>query len=98
MHSNIKGERFILVSENWTGKEVVQHLLKAGKFDLRVIRIPRGFFYFMWAEEYLIELLGIRKRFLTSAMIKGQYEQKKICGEKIKSFINFGYSPISKLI
>ena len=45
-----------------------------------------------------IEFLGIRKRFLTRAMIKGQYQQKTINGEKIKSFINFGYSPISKLI
>lgn len=98
MHSNIKGERFILVAENWTGKAVAQNILKAGNYNLSVISIPKGFFYFFWAVEYLIEFLGIRKRFLTSAMIKGQYQQKIINGEKIKSFINFGYSPISELI
>ena len=98
MHSNIKGERFILVAENWTGKAVAQNILKAGNYNLNLISIPKGFFYFFWAVEYLIEFLGIRKRFLTSAMIKGQYQQKTINGEKIKSFINFGYSPISKLI
>ena len=98
MHSNIKGERFILVAENWTGKAVAQNILKAGNYNLNLISIPKGFFYFFWAVGYLIEFLGIRKRFLTSAMIKGQYQQKTINGEKIKSFINFGYSPISKLI
>ena len=98
MHSNIKGERFILVAENWTGKAVAQNILKAGNYNLSVISIPKGFFYFFWALEYLIEFLGIRKRFLTSAMIKGQYHQKIINGEKIKLFIDFGYSPISKLI
>ena len=98
MHSNIKGERFILVAENWTGKAVAQNILKAGNYNLSVISIPKGFFYFFWAVEYLIEFLGIRKRFLTSATIKGQYQQKTINGEKIKSFLNFGYSPISKLI
>lgn len=98
MHSNIKGERFILVAENWTGKAVAQNILKAGNYNLNLISIPKGFFYFFWAVEYLIEFLGIRKRFLTSATIQGQYQQKSINGEKIKSFINFGYSPISKLI
>ena len=98
MRSNIKGERFILVAENWSGKAVVQHLLKAGNFSPRVMMIPKGFLYFLWAAEYLIELSGIRKRFLTRAMIAGQYEQKTIDGGKIRSFLDFGYSPISKLL
>lgn len=98
MNSDIRGERFILVAENWTGKAVAKHLLNAGNSNPKVISIPKGFFYLLLAVEYLIELLGIRKRFLTSAMIKGQYEHKTINGEKIESFINFGYSPISKLI
>jgi dihydroflavonol-4-reductase len=98
MHSKIKGERFILVAENWTTKVVVQTLLKAGNYSPRVFFIPKGFLYFLWVAEHLIQLLGIRKRFLTRAIISSQYEQKTIDGKKIKSFINFEYSPITKLI
>ena len=98
MHSEINGERFILVSENWKGKTLVEKLLKAGKFNRRVILIPKGFLYFLWALEHLIQWLGIRKRFLTRAFISSQYEQKTIEGEKIKSFIDFEYTPIRKLL
>ncbi len=98
MHSEINGERFILVSENWKGKTLVEKLLKAGKLNRRVILIPKGVFYFLWALEHLIQWLGIRKRFLTRALISSQYEQKTIEGEKIKSFIDFEYTPIRKLL
>ena len=98
MHSNIKDERFILVAENLTGKAMVRSLLKAGNFSPRVFIIPKRFLYFLWVIEHLIQLLGIRKRFLTRAIISSQYDQKAINGNKIKSFINFEYSNITKLI
>ena len=98
MNSKIEGERFILVTENWSGKVMVETLLKTGNFRPRVFFIPKGFLYFLWGLEHLIQLLGLRKRFLTRAIISGQYEQKTIDGSKIKSFVDFKYSPITKLI
>ena len=98
MDSKIEGERFILVAENWSGKVMVETLLKAGGFRPRVFFIPKGFLYFLWGLEHLIQLMGIRRRFLTRAIISGQYEQKTIDGSKIKSFVDFEYSPITKLI
>ncbi len=98
MDSKIEGERFILVAENWSGKVMVETLLKSGDIRPRVFFIPKDFLYFLWGLEHLIQLLGIRKRFLTRALISGQYEQKTIDGSKIKSFVDFEYSPITKLI
>ena len=98
MHSNIKEERFILVAENWTGKAMVRSLLKAGNFSQRVFIIPKRFLYLLWVIEYLIQLLGIRKRFLTRAIISSQYDNKTINGDKIKSFISFEYSKITNFI
>ena len=98
MNSKIKGERFILVSENWTSKALVKTLLKQGNFNGKVLFIPKLFLYFLWIFEYIIQALGIRKRFFTRALISSQYEKKKIVGGKIKSFIDFEYSPITKLI
>ena len=98
MNSKIKGERFILVSENWTGQAIVKTLLKQGNFNGKVLFIPKLFLYFLWIFEYIIMALGIRKRFFTRALIASQYEKKKIVGGKIKSFIDFEYSPITQLI
>ena len=98
MHSKIKEERFILVAENWTGKALAETLLKAGNFNRKVLFIPKGLLYFLWALGHLIQVLSIRKRFFTRALISSQYEQKTIAGGKIKSFIDFKYSPITRLI
>ena len=97
MHSKIKEERFILVAENWTGKALAETLLKAGNFNRRCFLFPKAFCV-LWALEHLIQVLGIRKRFFTRALISSQYEQKTIAGGKIKSFIDFEYSPITRLI
>jgi dihydroflavonol-4-reductase len=98
MHSEIKGERFILVAENLTGKVLAEILLKVGNFNRKVLFIPKGLLYLLWGLEHMIQVLGVRNRFFTRAFISSQYEQKSIEGGKIKSFINFEYSPISQLI
>jgi hypothetical protein len=98
MDSKIEGERFILVAENWTGNVMVEILLKAGYFHPKVFFVPKVFLYFLWGFEYFIQLLYIRDRFLSRALISGQYEKKIIDGSKIKSVIDFDYSPITKLI
>ena len=67
-------------------------------FSQRVFIIPKKFLYLLWVIEYLIQLLGIRKRFLTRAIISSQYDHKTINGNKIKSFINFEYSKITNFI
>lgn len=98
MDSKIHTERFILVAENWTGKEVANHLLTKNGKKRKAICIPKNFMYFLWILDHITQLLGIRKRFLTRAMIASQYEQKNILGGKIKSFIDFEYSPIKTLL
>ena len=94
MNANISGERFVLVAENWTGKAVAQYLAKASNKKSKIASIPKGLLYFIWGLEHLIQILGVRKRFLTRATILGQYEQKTVNSGKIKSYIDFEYAPI----
>ena len=94
MNSGIKSERFVLVSENWSGKSMILALLRAQEKNYRVIKISKGFLYFLWLVEYLLEIIGLRKRFLTKALIKIICDNTKISGEKIKSYIDFKYTPI----
>ena len=98
MNSKINGERFILVAENWTGKAIAQQMLRVGNRNKGVICIPKGLLYLLWVLEHLLQALGLRKRFLTRAMISSQFEKKEIDGKKIKSFIDFEYTPIEGML
>jgi hypothetical protein len=69
-------------------------LLKAQKKNNPVIKISKGFLYFLWIVEYLLEIIGFRKRFFTKALIKIIFDNTKISGKKIKSYIDFEYTPI----
>ena len=94
MDSGIKSERFALVAENWSGKSMILALLKAQKKNYTVIKISKVFFYIFWFVEYFLEIIGLRKRFFTKALIKIIFNDTKISGEKIKSYIDFKYTPI----
>lgn len=98
MNSKINGERFILVAENWTGKAIAQQMLRVGNRNKDVIWIPKGLLYLLWVLEHLLQTLGVRKRFLTRAMISSLFEKKEIDGKKIKSFIDFEYTPIEGML
>ena len=94
MDSGIKSERFALVAENWSGKSMILALLKAQKKNYTVIKISKGFLYVLWFVEYLLQIIGLRKDSLTKALIKIIFNGNKISGEKIKSYIDFKYTPI----
>jgi hypothetical protein len=94
MDSEIKSERFALVAENLSGKSMILAFLNAQKKNDSVIKISKGFLYFFWVVEFLLEIIGLRKRFFTKALIKTIFSNTKISGEKIKSYIDFEYSPI----
>ena len=98
MESNINGERFILVAENWTNKSLYQFLLKKSKKNEKVYLIPKFTFYFFWIVEYFLELIFFRKRKLTRALIKSMYKQKNINGDKIKTRLDFHYTPIEEVL
>lgn len=95
MESEIKGERFILVAENWTNKFLSQFLLKKNE---KIYLIPKFTFYLLWIVEYFLELIFFRKRKLTRALIEGMYEQKNIMGDKIKTRLDFSYTPIEEIL
>jgi len=98
MNSKINGERFILVAENWTGKAIAKQMLRFENRNKVMICIPKSLLYLLWVLEHLLQVLGLRKRFLTRAMISSQFKKKEIDGKKIKSFIDFDYTPLEGLL
>lgn len=96
MESKIKAERFALVAENWSGKSVIQAVLKACNKNDKIIKASKGLLYCLWVFEHFIQLLGLRKRFFTKALISTLFDKRTVNGEKIKSYIDFEYTSIAK--
>ena len=94
MQSEIQGERFILVAENWSGKALALQLRKMSHHSNRVMHLSKSLLFLFWVLEHIGEFFGLRKRSLTRAMILSQYASKKMNGEKIKRYIDFKYTAV----
>ena len=94
MSSNIKNERFILVSENMSQKEFFDKI--ALKVKKRKARFPlkRGILTSLLIAEKILNIFRIKKRFLSYALIDAVCSLQKYDGEKIKKNINFNYTQV----
>ena len=76
MNSEIKSERFVLVSENWSGKSMILAMLRAQEKNYRVIKISKGFLYFLWLVEYLLEIIQSRLNELRDSLQKIEVDER----------------------
>ena len=89
----IKNERFILVSENISFKNFVNHISTKNKNYS--INIPKAILYLIWLIESFFSHLRLRNKFLTRALIKSLYSKNHYNGNKICKYLqNFNYSAI----
>ena len=95
MESNICNERFILVAENWSYKKIYEMVLKKESKTIKLYSLPKYLLYLVWIIEKILSFLGLKKRYLSKALIESLYETKKINGGKINSKTSFSYSPIN---
>jgi len=95
MDSTLKNERFILVAENWSYQKMTQYVAqKMGKKIPKKI-LPTGFLYIAWFFESLLNGVGLKKKFLTKALIKSLASQTSIDGSKVLKKLSFSYREIS---
>ena len=93
MGEKIKNERFILVSENISFKNFVNHISTKNKNYS--INIPKAILYLIWLIESFFSHLRLRNKFLTRALIKSLYSKNHYNGNKICKYLqNFNYSAI----
>ena len=95
MDSTIKNERFILVAENWSYQKITQYVAqKMGKKIPKKI-LPTSFLQIAWFFESLLNGIGLKKKFLTKALIKSLASQTAINGNKVSKKLSFSYRKIS---
>jgi len=97
MNSEIKNERFILVAENWSYKDIFTKIAILRNRKLPKISIKKSWLQFAWLSEVFMCFFG-KRRFLTKALIESLCDKKEILGERITRKINFKYYSIESYL
>jgi len=98
MNSSIENERFILVSENWTYKKILNYMAKALNKKEAKRPLRPSYLYSFWIIESILSALGLRKKFLSRALINSLCDSNEIDGKKITTKLDFKYRPIQKYL
>lgn len=95
MQSPIKNERFILAAENWSYKQIIAYV--AEKLNRKSANRPLLSFYLWtaWVFESVVSFLGLRKKFLSKALIATLGNTLEIDGSKVTQSLPFSYTPIT---
>lgn len=94
MSSSIENQRFILVAENWSYQKFTQHVAKKMNKKIPSKVLHPIYLKTAWFFESLASALGLRKKFLSKALIKSLSDQNEIDGSRIEKNIDFSYRKI----
>ncbi|WP_299132333.1 SDR family oxidoreductase [uncultured Tenacibaculum sp.] len=96
--SNIKNERFILVSENKSFKEVLSIIAKG--FDKKgpTIKVNKLATKIFWRIDWLVTKLTGKEPLLTKNSAKSSHNKSYYSSQKVKDALTFDFEPIPKVI
>mgnify|MGYP000433057957 FL=1 len=98
MKSDVLNERFILVAENISQKELLSKIATSIGIKPPNIPLRKWFLYCAFVFEKIFKIIGIRKNFLSIALIEILTSNQKYKGSKICGAINFHYTNIDETI
>lgn len=98
MKSNIYNERFILVAENLTFKEVFFSIAKCFGKKVPTIKVSKFMSNLAWRFEKVKAFLFNKKPMLSKHSASSIHQKRYYNAEKIKNTLQFQFQPISKTI
>ncbi len=98
MKSDIVNERFILVSENWSYKLVIDTISKALKVKAPKKGVTAKLLSLVWRADWLKHKITGSRRVLSKTMAKTLSENSVYDNTKIKTAIAFKFTPIETVI
>jgi dihydroflavonol-4-reductase len=98
MKSNITEERFILVAENKSFKEVFFEIAKNFEKELPTIKVSKLMSEIGWRFEKLKSILTRKPPLLTKQSSSSIHNKRYYASEKVKEALNFEFEPVSKTI
>jgi nucleoside-diphosphate-sugar epimerase len=98
MESSVKNERFILVSENKSFKEVLFAIASALDKKLPSVKIKSWQSAFAWRFSKIITLLTGKEPLLSKYSARSAHSISKYSSEKVEKAIDFKFSSIKRVI
>ena len=98
MNSEIKNERFILVSENLYYKEFLDLISKNLGKPLTKYPLTKSILYTIYFFDTILSFLRVKKRFMSNALISTFNNNQEFDGSKIKKIISFKYEKIDEKV
>lgn len=92
------GERFVLAAENLSFKELISSAAEAAGNRKPIVCAGRWITEAVWRADATLSRMTGRKPAFTQATARSSQEKSYYCGEKIRKFINFDYTPIRRTI
>ncbi len=98
LKSDIKNERFILVTENWSYKQFLQSMAKAVKANPPKKEAKIWLLQLVWKLDWLTHKLTGKRRQLTKQLVASLNSETNYSNAKIKNAIDFEFTPIDESI
>lgn len=98
LKSDIKNERFILVSECWSYKDFLQTMAASVAVTPPEKMAPQWLLQVAWRLDWLAHKLTGKRRQLTKHLAQALSTKKLYSNHKIKSQLNFEFKPVNKSI
>lgn len=98
LHSEVKNERFLLCSENWTYQQLFQEIAQALQKKEPYIRVRSWFLGIIWRLEAIRSFVFGTSPVVTKETAHSSMEVKLYDGSKIEKAIPFQYTPIREAI
>lgn len=98
MQSNIINERFILVSENKSFKDVFYKIADELKVKRPSIRVNKALTSIFWRLDWVLTKVTRKKPLLTRNSARSSHNKECYSSEKIKKTLNFKFETIDEVI
>lgn len=98
MDSHIKNERYILVAENISYKEMLSKLALLFGKNPPTRKLSKGFMYFLSNVDWLLNKLFRIKRRLVKATVRSMFTTSNYDSSKIKEKLGFQFTPTNETL
>ena len=98
MKSDVNGERFILISENITFKDIIFKIATKLNAKKPNIEAKSWMLYLAWRLDWLLSLIFRTKRKISKQSAQSLLNNDVISNEKIKNYLNYNFEPIDSYL
>ena len=98
MESAVKSERFVLVSENKSFKEIFDVIAKNLQKTTPTIKVSKNLTAFLWRLDWLASILTNKGRAITKKSANSLHSKTFYSSNKIKKTLNFEFVSVEKVI